>query len=158
MKKNPYKNISPALLGLPKYKVYEFCGYVNTPDECAGAWFQESPHPVTPGAEKPTPRVSFYDRAAGVERSSNWRVYFVTLQRDTALAGRPTVATRIVSLQYERHETKGILVRPWTGETDQYPYCAHAYWIPCVEEVSMFFDAEGNVIEVGHSLPYPVAV
>lgn len=64
-------------------KFYEFCGYLNTPDECAGGWFDDLPDVDEAG--NPENRVRYYDRAAGAYYHNNWQLYAVEgLKGDTA--------------------------------------------------------------------------
>ena len=61
-------------------RYYEFCGWLNTPDECAGEWFEDAPEVDAEG--NPQKRVSYFDRARGGYYHGNWQVYFVEDLRD----------------------------------------------------------------------------
>jgi len=84
-------------------RVYEFCGWLNIPDECAGGWFEDFPHPLD-GSE-PTPRVSYYDRARGTRESENFQVYVMSgepVSRDHWKGPWPEGADMIVTCPIQR--------------------------------------------------------
>ncbi len=140
-----------------KVLVYEFCGWINTPDECAGEWFADFPHPTTVGKKRPEPRVSYYDHARGFMQSRNWQVY--TMLVGMSYINTVTEIKSICRVEWEVAKLPQVKIHPigekpksgvyrpgyMFGNTER--YSDSEYYVPKIIPVEHFFDKYGNLYD-----------
>jgi len=133
-------------------RVYEFCGWLNTPDECAGAWFTDFVQPLD-GSE-PVPRVSYYDRARGMHQSKNFQVYVMSSEprtRDQWKGPWPEGASMIVASPIQRVTwVQKDIPRYSIVKGNSFPiqedFLMKTFYFPVVELVKSFTTQEGDVV------------
>lgn len=73
-------------------QVYEFVGYLNTPDECNGKWFEDFPYDFTGKPVKP--RIEYKDISQGTYVNNNWQAYVIS--------GEVTPSSKYVNPSYQK--------------------------------------------------------
>jgi hypothetical protein len=125
------------------FLVYEFAGWINTPDECAGDWFADFPHPTTVGKKRPEPRVSYYDHARGSRQSRNWQVYNVLVSLN--YINQVIWIEDIFRIEWEVAKLPQVKLHPPGGITK---YSDAEYYIPKSTRVNSFYDKDGHLYVV----------
>jgi len=133
-------------------KIYEFCGYLNTPNQCAGKWFDDFVQPLD-GAQ-PTPRVAYFDRARGVDMSENFQVYVMSAEpcpRDRWKGPWPEGADMIVTCPIQRVTwVQKDIPRYSIVRGNSFPiqedFLMKTFYFPVVELVKSFTTQEGDVV------------
>jgi len=133
-------------------RVYEFCGWLNTPDECAGKWYRDFPHPLD--GRSPLPRVSYYDKSRGMHCAENFQVYVMSSEphpRDQWKGPWPEGADMIVASPIQRVQwVKRDFPRYNVVKGNSFPIQEDmpfsSVYFPVVELVKSFTTQEGDVV------------